>query len=44
VEEENKVTFGYLEKIPYRMNVQARLEKLFNYAKYSAPFRNGDSK
>ncbi len=42
VEEQNKVTFGYLEKIPYRAAVRARLEKLFNYPKYSAPFRRGD--
>jgi prolyl oligopeptidase len=39
---ENKVTFGYLEQIPYRASVKSRLEKLFNYARYSAPFRNGD--
>ncbi|MBC8042856.1 MAG: S9 family peptidase [Rhizobacter sp.] len=39
VEEENKVTFGYLEKIPYRQQIKTRLEKIFNYAKYSAPFK-----
>jgi prolyl oligopeptidase len=39
---ENKVTFGYLEQIPYRQVVKARLEKLYNYPKYGAPFRNGD--
>ncbi|HZT59306.1 MAG TPA: prolyl oligopeptidase family serine peptidase [Pyrinomonadaceae bacterium] len=42
VEEENKVTFGYLEKIPYRQAVKSRLEQLFNYARYTAPFRRGD--
>jgi prolyl oligopeptidase len=42
VEEQNKVTFAYLEKIPFRAAVRARLEKLFNYPKYSAPFRRGD--
>jgi prolyl oligopeptidase len=42
VEEQNKVTFGYLEKIPYRQKVKARLETLFNYPKYGAPFRNGE--
>jgi prolyl oligopeptidase len=41
VEAENKVTFGYLEKIPYRPQIKARLEKLFNYPRYGAPFRNG---
>jgi prolyl oligopeptidase len=39
---ENKVTFGYLDQIPYRQQVKARLEKLYNYAKYSAPARHGD--
>ncbi len=42
VEEQNKVTFGYLEKIPYRAKVKQRLEKLFNYPKYSAPSRRGE--
>jgi prolyl oligopeptidase len=42
VEAENKVTFGYLEKIPYREQVKKRLEQLYNYPKYSAPFRRGE--
>src|SRR5215471_9324177 len=42
VETENKVTFGYLENIPYRQNIKARLEKLYNYTRYGAPFRNGE--
>ena len=42
VEAENKVTFGYLEKIPYRAQVKARLEQLYNYPKYTAPFRKGE--
>ena len=41
VTEENKVTFSYLDKIPYRKNFQEAIEKVFNYPKYSAPFRNG---
>ncbi|MBF8247637.1 MAG: S9 family peptidase, partial [Bacteroidetes bacterium] len=40
IDEQNKVTFGYLEKIPFRAQVKQRLEKLFNYPRYSAPFRN----
>jgi prolyl oligopeptidase len=43
VEAENKVTFGYLEKIPYRQQVKQRLENLFNYPKYTAPFHRGDT-
>ncbi len=42
VEAENKVTFAYLDKIPYRAQVKARLEQLFNYPKYTAPMRRGD--
>ena len=38
---QNKVTFGYLEQIPYRAGIRQRLEQLFNYPKYSAPFRRG---
>lgn len=36
---QNKVTFSYLEQIPYRKKFQEAIEKIFNYPKYSAPFR-----
>ncbi|WP_242695842.1 prolyl oligopeptidase family serine peptidase [Desertivirga brevis] len=39
--EQNKVTQGYLAKIPYRDKIKQRLEKLWNYEKYSAPFKEG---
>ncbi len=42
VTEENKVTFSYLDKIPYRKNFKEAIEKVFNYPKYSAPFRKGE--
>ena len=42
VEAQNKVTFGYLEKIPFRVQLTDRLKQLYNYAKYSAPSRKGD--
>jgi len=42
VEAQNKVTFGYLDKIPYRSELKNRLEKLWNYEKFSAPFKEGD--
>jgi len=42
VESQNKVTFGYLDQIPYRDQLKNRLEKLWNYEKFSAPFREGD--
>jgi prolyl oligopeptidase len=43
VEEQNKVTFAYLDRIPYRAAVRGRLERLFNYAKYTAPSRKGEN-
>ncbi len=42
VEEEDSVTFDYLGKIPYREKLKERLEALYNYPKYSAPFKRGD--
>lgn len=41
VTRQNKVTFGYLENIPYRQAINERLTELWNYEKYSAPFREG---
>ncbi|MGE0128146.1 MAG: prolyl oligopeptidase family protein [Blastocatellales bacterium] len=42
VEEENKVTFGYLDKIPFRAKIKDRLTQLFNYPRISAPSRRGE--
>lgn len=42
VEKQNAVTFGYLEKIPFRETLEKRLEKLWNYEKLGAPFKEGD--
>lgn len=42
VEEENKITFDYLGKIPFRDKIKERLEQLYNYQRYSAPFKGGD--
>src|SRR5687767_12609200 len=36
---QNKVTFGYLEKIPFRAAMHDRVLKLNEYEKYSAPAR-----
>jgi prolyl oligopeptidase len=41
VEAENKITFPYLDRIPYRRQLQARVKDLNNYAKYSSPSRKG---
>ncbi|HDZ15524.1 MAG TPA: S9 family peptidase [Pricia sp.] len=42
VKAENKVTFGYLEKIPFRNALKNRLEKLWNYEKLGSPFKEGE--
>jgi prolyl oligopeptidase len=41
IEAENGLTFGYLEQIPFRLKIKARLEQLLNYARYSVPTRKG---
>jgi prolyl oligopeptidase len=41
VKDENEVTFGYLQGIPYRSKIKERLEKLYDYERLSAPFREG---
>lgn len=43
VEEQNKVTFGYLQSIPFRQKIAARLEKAWNFERYSVPFKKGDT-
>ncbi|MFA6455360.1 MAG: prolyl oligopeptidase family serine peptidase [Bacteroidota bacterium] len=43
VKAQNDVTFGYLEKIPFRGKVRDRITKLVNYPKFSAPFRSGSN-
>jgi prolyl oligopeptidase len=42
VTEQNKVTFGYLDKIPYRSQWLKRLEEINNYPKYSTPSRKNE--
>lgn len=39
VEAENKVTFDYLSKIPFRNALKERLTKLANYEKVGVPFK-----
>jgi prolyl oligopeptidase len=41
VKAQNQVTFGYLSTIPYRNTIKERMEKLWNYEKVSAPFKEG---
>jgi prolyl oligopeptidase len=42
VDEQNTVTFGYLAGIPFRDKIRQRYAELYNYPKYSAPFRAGE--
>jgi prolyl oligopeptidase len=41
VEEQNQVTFGYLEQIPQRAAIKARMTELWNYERYGVPFKQG---
>ncbi len=42
VQAQNEVTFGYLNTIGYRNKIKERLEKLYNYERLSAPFKEGE--
>ena len=42
VKAQNEVTYNYLAQIPFRDALKARLEKLWNYEKIGAPFKEGD--
>ncbi len=42
VKAQNEVTFGFLDKIPYRAEIKKRLEALNNYEKLGAPFKKGE--
>jgi len=41
VKAENKVTFDYLSKLPYREKIKQRLSKVWNYVKCGTPFKEG---
>jgi prolyl oligopeptidase len=41
VEAQNKVTFGYLDQIPERGKIRDRITKLWDFEKFSAPFKRG---
>ncbi|WBL22270.1 prolyl oligopeptidase family serine peptidase [Zunongwangia sp. HRR-M8] len=42
VKAENKVTFGYLDKIPFKEDLKKRLSEIWNYEKIGAPHKEGD--
>jgi prolyl oligopeptidase len=41
VEAENKLTFGYLEQIPAREKIRARMKELLKYERFSVPEKKG---
>ncbi|HEY0921207.1 prolyl oligopeptidase family serine peptidase [Rheinheimera pacifica] len=41
VKAQNKVTFNYLEQIPYREQIKQKLAASWNYEKVTAPFKEG---
>nr|WP_309758383.1 prolyl oligopeptidase family serine peptidase [Flavobacterium sp.] len=42
VKAQNEVTYGYLNQIPFRDALKTRMEKLWNYEKIGAPFKEGN--
>ena len=42
VKQQNEVTDGYLSKIPFRNDIKNRLTEIWDYPKYSVPFKKGD--
>ena len=41
VKRQNAVTFAYLEKLPLRKTLKEKIEKMWNYEKFSAPMKEG---
>lgn len=42
IEAQNRLTFDYLQRIPARQRLLERLRQLWNYEKYSQPFKEGN--
>ncbi len=42
IDAQNQVTFGYLENISIREQIKQRLTQIWNYEKYSTPFKQGN--
>ncbi|HSP12933.1 MAG TPA: prolyl oligopeptidase family serine peptidase [Salegentibacter sp.] len=42
VKAQNEVTFDYLEKIPFRKDLEERLTEIWNYEKIGSPNKEGD--
>ena len=42
VQIQNKLSFNYLDKIPFRDAIKERMKKLWNFERFSAPFNEGE--
>lgn len=42
IEEQNEVTFGYLEVVPELERIRKRMTELWDFEKYGIPFKRGD--
>ncbi len=42
IKAENEVTEDYLSQIPFRNRIRERLTELWNYSRYTTPFKKGD--
>ena len=42
IDAQNRLTRSYLDKIPFRKKIEARLRQLWNYPRYSVPQKHGD--
>jgi prolyl oligopeptidase len=40
---QNKLTFNYLDQIPFRQGLKSRITELMNYEKQGAPFKEANS-
>ena len=42
IESQNKITFNYLNKIPFRNEINKKIKNLWNYEKVTSPFKEGE--
>jgi len=42
VVEQNKLTYSYLDSIPFRDKIKNRITEIYNYERYSTPFKKGE--
>ena len=42
IDAQNRVTFGYLEKVPARQRIREKMTELWDFEKYGIPFKRGE--